>query len=282
MLVQKGTHMGRKQYWNTEAKNKRWIKEGRGQGSGLTYKPWLTVRDVPSEGRSHRIFGHITHRTHHLLSDLELATFLLLQWGPSTLDIREQFPLERDLTRQISQRLGIDHPSYQGIDQYMSSDFVVDSSQEETSRFVLQVKTAEDFNSPRTLEKIQLERSYWDEKGIPFFLVTENQIPQTVFENINILYNYIQDESESDVIHIYFELFNKQIASSEGLKIKDLCIQLDSIYDHPPGESLYRIKQLLAQRFFHFDITKPFTELRCSDLKAEDIDVIEESLNVSS
>jgi hypothetical protein len=68
--------MGKKRYSNSEAKNARWIKEGRGQGVGADYKPWLTVRDVPSEVRSHRIFGHVTHCTHHLLSDLELATVL--------------------------------------------------------------------------------------------------------------------------------------------------------------------------------------------------------------
>lgn len=75
--------MGSKKYWNSEAKNLSWRKQGRGQGAGSDYKPWLTVRDVPSEGRSHRVFGHLTQRTHHLLSDLELATFLLLQWRPS-------------------------------------------------------------------------------------------------------------------------------------------------------------------------------------------------------
>lgn len=90
-----GFFKAKKRYWNTEAKNARWIKQGHGQGLGSEYKPWL----VPSEGRSHRVFGHLTQRTHHLLSDIELATFLLLQWRDSTLDIREQFPL--DITKLI-------------------------------------------------------------------------------------------------------------------------------------------------------------------------------------
>ena len=71
--------MAKKQYDNSEAKNRRWIKEGRGSGRGSEYKPWLTVRDLPSKGRSHRIFGHKSQRTHHLLSDLELAVFLSLE-----------------------------------------------------------------------------------------------------------------------------------------------------------------------------------------------------------
>jgi hypothetical protein len=31
------------------------IKEGRGQGSGANYKPWLRIHEVPSQGLSHRI-----------------------------------------------------------------------------------------------------------------------------------------------------------------------------------------------------------------------------------
>ena len=40
---------------NHELKIQKWIKEGRGQGFGNNYKPWLTIRDVSSEGRSHRV-----------------------------------------------------------------------------------------------------------------------------------------------------------------------------------------------------------------------------------
>ena len=58
--------MARRQYWNSEAKNARWIKEGHGKGAGREYKSWLTVRDVPSDGRSHRVYSRLTQRTHHL------------------------------------------------------------------------------------------------------------------------------------------------------------------------------------------------------------------------
>ena len=40
---------------NHGLKIQKWIKEGRGQGFGNSYKPWLTIRDVSSEGRSHRV-----------------------------------------------------------------------------------------------------------------------------------------------------------------------------------------------------------------------------------
>ncbi|MDU7808318.1 MAG: heteromeric transposase endonuclease subunit TnsA, partial [Serratia marcescens] len=68
------------------------IKDGRGQGLGKEYRPWLYVQDVPSDGRSHRVYSHKTGRIHHLLSDLELAAFLVFEWTPNITDIREQFP----------------------------------------------------------------------------------------------------------------------------------------------------------------------------------------------
>ncbi len=38
------------------------IKEGRGQGSGERYKPWITIQDVPSTGRATRLIGTKTYR----------------------------------------------------------------------------------------------------------------------------------------------------------------------------------------------------------------------------
>lgn len=180
--------MGRKQYWNSEAKNARWIKEGRGKGAGKDYKPWLTVRDVASEGRSHRIFGHITQRTHHLLSDIELATFLLLQWRHETTDIREQFPLDPLVTQRICDDAGIQHPSRNGIPQYMSSDFLVSTQSVQMPSFAVQTKASTALNDPRTVEKIEIERRYWLEKEIPWYLVTERMIPKVAFTNIDWLY----------------------------------------------------------------------------------------------
>lgn len=55
------------------------IKDGREHGNHAEYKPWLTVRDLPSLGRVHRVFGHKSQRTHHLLSELELSVFLMLE-----------------------------------------------------------------------------------------------------------------------------------------------------------------------------------------------------------
>ena len=87
--------MGRRRYAFDEAKVQRYIAQGRGVATGDKYIPWLKITDVPSIGRSHRIYSHKTGRIHHLLSDGEWKTFLKFEFDPSILEILEGFPLDR-------------------------------------------------------------------------------------------------------------------------------------------------------------------------------------------
>lgn len=100
----------RKRKW-TQATIDRYIKEGRGQGEGKDYKPWITVRDVSSRGRSSRPPSWKTNREHHLLSDNEKRLFYLFEWSESITDIREQFPLSNlDLATKIADEMGWKYP----------------------------------------------------------------------------------------------------------------------------------------------------------------------------
>ncbi len=116
MLIKKhaGFFMAKSSLGFSEHQIARRIKDGRGQGLGKKYLPWLYVQDVPSDGRSHRVYSHKTGRIHHLLSDLELAAFLVFEWTPNITDIREQFPLNREDTRSITRENRLKHPSIRG------------------------------------------------------------------------------------------------------------------------------------------------------------------------
>lgn len=93
-----------------ENKIQRYISEGRGRGEGKNYKPWLTIQDVPSDGRVSRCQGSKTGRIHHLMSDHEKRYFFLLEWAVDVVDILEQFPLEREKTCEIAEGKKIRHP----------------------------------------------------------------------------------------------------------------------------------------------------------------------------
>ncbi|MCP1187729.1 TnsA endonuclease N-terminal domain-containing protein [Priestia flexa] len=110
----------RKRENSTESKIERWIKEGRGQGEGTNYQPWLEIQDVASEGYATRNKGWKTQRKHYFLSELELQYFYTLEWSPYVVDVREQYPLLQfsspylERTIEIAERLGINHPKENG------------------------------------------------------------------------------------------------------------------------------------------------------------------------
>ncbi|MCD2449837.1 TnsA endonuclease N-terminal domain-containing protein [Methylicorpusculum oleiharenae] len=274
--------MARKSYGTSEVKFQKWIKDGRGSGRGIEYKPWITVRDLPSEGRSHRIFGHKSQRTHHLLSDLELAVFLLLEWHSEVIEIREQFPLERDITSRLAIDIGISHPAISGFKQYMSSDFLVNAKDLKRPKFVLQAKYADALNDPRTIEKLEIERRYWVEKNIPWQIVTEKEIPSVVVKNINWLYPAKRDEINHETVLERVQFYAHHFQKSPDILMIDICKSLDIAYDQPPGESLQEIRQLLARRCFLFDLFTPTIKLKAKQLKSSSINHLVETLHVSN
>ncbi|MGF6414855.1 hypothetical protein [Paraburkholderia sp. MM5482-R1] len=91
----------------------RLAKERRGEGSGASYVPGLTQRQIArGVGRMHRFCcTRCGGRQIILGSDAELATFLLAHWNPQTCDLNEYVPLTDPAeTESIALRLGIAHP----------------------------------------------------------------------------------------------------------------------------------------------------------------------------
>lgn len=54
--------MSKRRYGLSEEKIQAYIKEGRGQGEGENYKPWINIHDFPSQGRVSRCFSWKTGR----------------------------------------------------------------------------------------------------------------------------------------------------------------------------------------------------------------------------
>lgn len=259
----------------------KWIKDGRGQGELSSYKPWLTVRDLASRGRSHRIYGHKTKRTHHLLSDLELAIFLILEWNPFIQDIREQFPLRIEQTEEIAQAASINHPTIRGVKQIMSTDFYVLSSDAQKPRFAIQAKYQKDIEDTRTIEKLELERRYWQSRGIPWQIITEQEIPKIVFNNIKWLYPVIKEE---DHIQLYdnIEFYVQQFRKHPNLSLIHLAKKIDSSYDLEIGTSLSELRVLFAQRYFKFDLNLNYKDLKFTNIQLGDMTTWEEVHHVAN
>ena len=266
--------MGRSRYKWTESKIWKFVKEGRGQGAGADYLPWLRVSDVPSKGFSHRIWGELTHRVHHLLSYLEYLVYLwcLLQGG--LCDIREAYPLNREDTRRIAKKLGLAHPRYPGtrIDIVMTTDLLLTRPGDPVVYIALAVKPAAQLDDPRVMEKLAIERAYWLERGVTFFVVTEKELPQVVlhnFERIRFALNL--------TMHPNFTVAQAREIQSELLRFfphrrdvtyEDFCTESDGRLHLETGDTHYLMTNLMGHGVLAFDMRRAWdVQYRMGELR---------------
>jgi hypothetical protein len=166
---------------------RRYIREGRGQGVGASYKPWITVRDFPSRGMVSRVKGQKTGRIYHLMSNYETALFYLLDWSDNVIDIREQYPLS-DLSKviEIAEAAQIKYPydSRSGFPYVITSDFYIETT---SGIIVIAVKPTSELEKPRVREKLEIERRYWISQNIKWEIVTDREINHDKARNIEWL-----------------------------------------------------------------------------------------------
>ncbi|PMM08340.1 transcriptional antiterminator [Vibrio splendidus] len=260
--------MAKSKYVLTEKQIIKRVKEGRGAGRLSSYKPWLYVHEVPSEGRSQRVYSHLTSRIHHVLSDLEFAVFLLLDHNPAITDIREQFPLNRGDTLNISKEGQLWHPSQGRVNLVMSSDFLVNTASKTQPKFAIQAKYSKDLNNPRTIEKLEIERRYWQLKKIPWFLVTDKEIDKIVVSNIEWLYGVkgYFDELITDELLLTFKHMKAYFSRTPDRKVVEIAKEYELSYGQKLGDSMFELRLMCAARLITFDIRYPFHSLRARDL----------------
>ena len=164
----------------------RYLKEGRGQGAGSDYKPWIYIHDFPSRGVSARIPGRTTGRIHHLLSRNEEYYFYLLDADPDVLDIREQFPLRLTETMEIARKLNIKHPWKGDFPFVMTTDFLITRKDGLHARTI---KCSAELDKPRIIEKFSVEQAYWASHGVGWKIITEKQICRDRALNCQWLYS---------------------------------------------------------------------------------------------
>lgn len=240
----------RKYEWDAK-KIERYIKQGRGQKEGKNYKPWFLAQDVPSIGRDGQREGWKTGRDHHLLSDLESNYFYLLEWSSIVTDIREQFPLlPIEETVSIAEGLGIKHPNDNKTKEIvvMTTDFVINVDSKE---FVRTLKYAGDLEDARTIEKLEIEREYWQRRNIDWGIVTDKEIPKILCENVK----WVRKEyHNSDVLKLgsfivdSIEKIVYQLIQDETTPLSIATSHTDDRLGLEPGTSLAMIRHFIARK----------------------------------
>ena len=185
----------------TPAIVRRWIKAGFGQGDAQAYKPFMYVRDVPSEGTSSMVRSRITGRNHTYLSDHEFKVHLLAEYGSATLEIREQIALlPWEETQSIAAQIGIRHPTFPGTSTptVLTTDLLLTLARPDGMELVaVSAKLKQDL-SARNLEKLLLERLYWNRRGIRWILVTEDNMHAIRASNLKFFETALNDDRATE------------------------------------------------------------------------------------
>ncbi len=254
-MLSVGIVMARSKRGWTQAKFERYLKEGRGQGMGKDYVPWLKIQDFPSQGRSHRIPGWKTNRVHHLLSDQEKRTFYLFEWSDAVIDIREQYPLlDLDLAMRIADEMNIKYPE-EPEDQapyILTTDFMITIEREgKPVQMARTVKFTKDLEKKRTVEKLELERRYYQSQNIDWGIITEKGISRTFASNVEWIHpNYHLESTPNADLAELRRVANtlKEKLIQENTTVTKITTTLDREMNLETGTALSLFKHLVARK----------------------------------
>ncbi len=251
--------------WN-DKKIEEMRAQGCGSGLGTNYRPWLDRQSFSSLGRCRSTgVSPKTRRVHELFSDVEYNFFLCLERDRSVLDIREQFPLDRDITLDVARLLDIPHPKYPRTETatVMTVDFMVTKIIEREKQLVaFNIKTASEMEDPRSVAKLEIQRAALEMMGIRHKLVLDTMMPRELINklewirrpsiagNETLPYPEYWNEMETTFIHAFS-------AAPSTLTLTEFCKRLDSASGLPAGTGLTVGRRLMFSRTLEPDLHAP-------------------------
>lgn len=240
----------------TEQRIAKLVKEGRGKGEGSEYKPWLQAQEISSNGVASRHFCLKTGRQYEFLSNVELNFFSLLAWNPDVVDIREQYPLTRQATRQVAADLGIKHPFYPGtyVETVLTVDFLVNRIRD--GKNVLEAydtKCAEDLENPRTVEKLEITRAVLEQAEIPHRIVCDDSLPKRKIEHIQWILKGAVMPGETGGVPGFFDDYCARMLldlerAPKTLRLNQYCSSFDQRFCTADGTGLRLARILMSRR----------------------------------
>lgn len=238
--------------------HKRKIEEGRCQGYGKDYTPFILVREYKGRGTASVIWDPFEERLIHCLSQTEVAVYETIRWQDNVEHIREQYLLDTDRMNAIAEELGMKKAPW------WTTDFLVDYDDGSKTAFSVKYdRNAFDPNK-RTYRgkesrlhnlvmRQRAEQIYWESQKVRFKLVTNEDINQVLVWNVKSVMSYyesfkvISKEQKLKylIAHKYVYIpMDKQILDFHEI-VERACFDIDELY-----------KRVLVARDLHEEITE--------------------------
>ncbi len=186
-----------------------------------------------------------------------ICTFL--EWMDVVVDIREQYPLDIERTKEIANQLGINHAHIDGIPVVMTTDFVLTL---ETPKGKIDiVRTVKPANklSKRTLELFEIERRYFSELGVDWCIILENRLPKSLIKNVEWMceakYLETRPSVDEELIRLVSPHLYKYIEMDGGITaIGKICLRCDRDIGLEPGTSMFILQYHLVHKHWVSDM----------------------------
>lgn len=231
--------------------------QGRGQGEGSGYQPWVRVNEFSSKGNQTRVPSAFMGRSIHTFSYVERAMYLHMEFEKDLLDYREQFPMDRRITLGAAKALGIRHPRYPetGVPLVMMLDALV-SYRDHSGAVHLEAwdaKPSDKLARPRIKAKLTLHRAYCAYAGLEHFIFTEKSVSGLYLQNVELIRKSRPVSGEVDVHPDLFgtisdELLVEILSTKRRETIAQFCSGFDKRHVLEPGTSLRALYHLLWRR----------------------------------
>lgn len=179
---------------------KKKIEEGRCQGIGSSYIPLILVEEARSIATATRIPDPIEGRDVHTMSTTETMLYWHIRWDENVRYIREQLLLDSDRINEVRETLGLGRTK-----SYYSTDFLIDYKDGSQKAYSVKWKrsafdrndTEYDGYSSRyyaLINRQNIERVYWEEQGVPFSIVTREDLDRTYAANVELVMGYYKPD----------------------------------------------------------------------------------------
>jgi hypothetical protein len=202
----------------------------------------------------------------HLLSTLEYQHFLLLDWDDSIIDIREHFPI-LDLIEvlAIADNLNVQYPrdNVTQVPKILTSSFCITKMVEGKRKTI--IRTVRHSNTLKVrwkLIRLEIERVYYKRLGIDWAILTEENIPKQLVDNLKELYTHkvLEDLYEFNLKKEKLIKMSQCLKNSllkEDKSLLDISISLGNEFGVDSGIFLDLFKYLLASKQLKINLVEP-------------------------
>lgn len=166
-----------------------------GTGEGAKYIPYIHAREFNSLGTCSTIKDWKHGRVIQCLSQSEANWYYQLRWNDNNVDIREQFPLDRAVTEIIAADHGILHPVNEGFN--MTTDFLITRADGSFAAYSIKY---ENKLRKRCLQKLCIEKFYWNMQGVPFYFLLGVEVNKVLVENLRMIMKFYDKSSVFDKV----------------------------------------------------------------------------------